>query len=93
MRQVVAVAVLHNQAANTWHPILFRDSPLPGGESSQRRVKSIGHHTSGLPSLADAQSYAAQFEGAAVHRDPIPWDGSDVPAMVGFVTGSDLVFF
>lgn len=92
MNEVVAVAILDNKKTGTWHPILFRDSPLPGG-SDQRRVKSLGHHTTGFVELSEAEEHVVQFEGAARLRQVIPWDGIEIPAMTGFVVGEELVVF
>jgi len=38
-----------------WYPIIFKNSPLPGGVTTPRRMKSMGHHTTGYPTKEEAQ--------------------------------------
>lgn len=96
---VAAVAILHNTGQDTYHPIIYRDAPLPGPSDpgTPRRLKSIGHHTSGFPSLAEAQENVRTDErmsGAVQQLEPpIAWEGADIPADVAFLEGNALVRF
>ena len=97
MNDVIAAAILHNTATDRYHPILFRDAPLPGNPAHLRRLKSIGHHTEGFTSheAAAASLDDDRIAGAVLERSPgklIPWDGDDLPAMVCFLDGQHLVF-
>jgi hypothetical protein len=94
------VANLHNTKTNRYHPILFRESPLPSAStgSSLMRHKSIGHHTDGFDTRDEALSYCEKMardletEAGGVRlcldRD-FAWDGEDVPAMVVFFGEQD----
>lgn len=84
-----AIAMLHNQAQNRWHPILFSEAPFPGAPdlTAPIRLRSRGHHTEGFDTR-DAAIVAAQELKAKVEPDPamflesdIEWDGKDTPAM------------
>lgn len=94
---IAAVSVLHNEATGTFHPILFRDAPLPGAynPAAPPRVKSIGHHTAGFPTLADAAATVRADErvrGAVIDVEHvIAWDGEGVPASVAFIEGGRVV--
>jgi hypothetical protein len=89
---VVAAAILHNTAAGTYHPIIYRDSPLPGpyDETKPRRLKSIGHHTFGFGTLDEAKSHLTddpRYEGAVMELENLfEWDGSGIPADVAFLS-------
>lgn len=48
------VAVFHDLRTNRWHPVNFAIYPLPGTKSSSTRIKSMGHHTEGFASEAEA---------------------------------------
>ncbi len=62
MVPVIACGILHNTATDTYHPILYRDSPLPGGVTHPRRLRSIGHHTKGFSTLEEALRYLQNDE-------------------------------
>ena len=84
-------AILFNTKLNRWHPILFYESPLPGGPGKDVpiRHKSRGHHTLGFDnredSVVSAKEMGSNFEGCryALEAD-IQWDGEGVPATVGY---------
>lgn len=81
------VANLHNTATNRFHPILFKESPLPGG-SGPSRHKSVGHHTKGFDTRDEAieeckRIAERQSAKLCVEKD-FAWDGDDMPAMVVF---------
>jgi len=38
-----------------WYPIIFKEAPLPGGVTSPKRMKSMGHHTQGYSSREEAE--------------------------------------
>jgi len=90
------VAMLHNEKLNKWHPIWFKESPLPGPPSEDKPVrhKSKGHHTQGFDTREAALSAAKELSNAlkeqaigpvslALEKD-FEWDGNDIPAMVVF---------
>lgn len=83
------IAMLHNQALNRFHPILFRPAPFPGGHQpgSAERYRSSGHHTEGFATRDEALQHTEtdlvpKVPGArlALGGD-IVWDGQDVPAL------------
>jgi hypothetical protein len=89
------VAILFNEKLQRWHPIYFREAPLPGG-SGPARHKSGGHHTVGFMSRQEALDSATKLaedikkECSADSTckvslaEDIHWDGEDVPAIVAF---------
>lgn len=83
------VSILHNQATQRFHPILFAYAPPPGGdqEGGARRYRSRGHHTAGLDTWDEAVAQAHDLVGRAgasvlALESAIDWDGSGVPAML-----------
>lgn len=92
--------MLFNQKLNRWHPILFRESPLPGEPSEDKplRLKSFGHHTEGFESrdaaLASIKETSAKIEPPPVEdvEKDIPWDGESEAASVAFLKDNKLVF-
>lgn len=93
------VAMMHNQKLNRWHPVIFREAPLPGPESADKPVrhKSSGHHTEGFEKREDAVMEAQKIARQIVEQDmwsscslclepdqDAPWDGEGIPADVGF---------
>jgi hypothetical protein len=79
--------ILLNTATQRFHPIIFREAPMPAGADdnwSHQRYKSLGHHTVGFDTLEEAQAYiksdARLFDSGAVWE----WDGIDIPAMVSW---------
>lgn len=93
------VGLVVNTAAKTYHPIYYREAPLPGPETDGKPVrhKSGGHRTEGFASrdeaVADAQKLAKQIVEAGCwsscalcleEKFDLPWDGEDVPADVAF---------
>ena len=91
------ITLIHNFAANTWHPVVFKESPLPGGgpPHSLIRYKSVMHHTAGFPTREEAlksitEELVARVTDIAIGpvtvdtTEDIEWDGVDVPATVLF---------
>lgn len=85
------IKIIHNTTNKTWHPILYRESPLPGNPESLLRFKSIGHHTTGFKSREEAinEIHSESFldrvkqvsEGPLyLIDDDIIWNGNDIPA-------------
>lgn len=82
------IGMLHNQALNRWHPILFYEAPFPGPAESGKpvRMRSKGHHTEGYATreaaVAGANELAEKVAGArlAIEQD-IEWAGDGVPAL------------
>lgn len=89
------IGILHNTTTDRWHPIVFRDSPLPGGVESPRRLRSLGHHTTGFATREDALAWGDSEPGlAGVPVDAqccLEWNGDDVPAMVCFYSEGRIV--
>lgn len=83
------IATLHNALTDRWHPILFVESPLPGGAIPLRH-KSKGHHTAGFDTKVSADHYSAtELSSQAGGAEFMPgvifeWDGIGVPAIVHF---------
>lgn len=89
------IMVLFNTAKNTWHPIFYFESPMPGGPDNNEkliRYKSKGHHTSGFEARELAISECERVEKRLVdggcplvtmeiEKDE-QWDGEGVPADV-----------
>lgn len=82
--------MLKNTEKETWHPIFYFESPLPGQESKSDliRFKSKGHHTSGFKNFGDAMVEAVSVEtrlksqGYSVFSEVEPlllWDGTETP--------------
>lgn len=92
------IAMLINIKTNRWHPIVFREAPLPGG-GGPRRHKSKGHHTMGFDTREEALLEAAKIaeDVKAEALGPVltslegdfPWDGEGVPSMVMFFGTED----
>lgn len=51
-------ALIHNTAADKWHPVLFVESPLPGEDSANKpvRYKSKMHRTEGFATREEAEA-------------------------------------
>ena len=59
-----------------WYPIIFKDSPLPGGVSIPRRMKSMGHHTQGFLTKEAAEECILQdklLKDASILRCDLLW--------------------
>ncbi len=89
--------MLKNTSTNTYHPIMYWESPLPGGFDSEGnknliRYKSKGHHTKGFDNREDAvKSIDSQMEPGCKHfgyhlnrelDGDLIWDGLDMPVDV-----------
>lgn len=97
MHELVLGAMLHNTATNRWHPIYFRDGPLPGPDEpgKPRRLKSKGHHTNGFDTreLAEASMAEGPLKDVPYDRDAVfPWDGEDIPAITWFCNAEGTKF-
>lgn len=85
------IALILNVPANRWHPVLFAESPLPGGGGPIRH-KSKGHHTTGFATREEAEAYARNDLAPKVNDGTVRleleavfgWDGEGVPALVHF---------
>lgn len=78
--------VLRNTKASLFHPIVFRRAPMPseGGcdENAVQRHKSIGHHTDGFATLAEAQAHIATQKNWEDKGVVWAWDGEESAHMV-----------
>lgn len=86
------IALIHNTTADTWHPVVFAESPLPGPDGPHKPVrhKSKGHHTLGFSTREEAEKdarevLAPKIAGVTLKLDVVfDWDGEGIPAMVAF---------
>lgn len=89
------IAMLHDETNDRWHPIVFREAPLPGGaEAAPRRWKSQMHHTAGFATRAEAEADANDSLAPKLEEEAgsvtlkleavFGWDGEGVPALVAF---------
>ena len=87
------ICMLHNEKENKWHPIVFEEKPLPGGNGPMRH-KSKMHHTGGFDNREDAVISVPELEERVKEQaigevrinleKDFPWDGEGIPAMVIF---------
>lgn len=85
--------LLHNLTTNTYHPIMYFESPLPGdGNEKLVRYKSKGHHTEGFVNRQDAvdsilndkneeklKSIGYTMTNQIDTSPDIEWDGKELP--------------
>ncbi len=83
--------LLHNDITGRYHPISFRESPLPGNnvnrplEAQVMRHKSIGHHTEGFATKEEADKWITDNKDRCTYVPNVwEWANEDVPAMVAF---------
>ncbi|MBD3627633.1 hypothetical protein [Cyclobacterium sp.] len=86
------IKMLFNVKEETFHPILYFESPLPGNPENVVRYKSKGHRTIGLKTREEALATIKpeiedklQTMAYAIKKeldDDIPWDGEVIPADV-----------
>lgn len=91
------VMMLKNTKENTYHPIMYFESLLPGGYESKAnqkliRYKSKGHRTTGFADRTEAvNSIEVEIEGKlkemgySLNKElegDLEWDGIDIPADV-----------
>jgi len=91
------VMMLKNVKENTYHPIMYFESPFPGGYDSESnmsiiRYKSKGHRTTGFSDRQDAvNSIEVEIEsklkemGYNLNKEldgDLEWDGIDIPTDV-----------
>jgi hypothetical protein len=102
MYLIMLVGIIKNTVKNTFHPIMYYESPLPGEIDNQPKIyrfKSKGHHTSGFPTREEAVSECSKLVkkikdewGSIVYLDTenniFEWDGQFIPADV-LVRGVD----
>src|SRR5687768_12948962 len=94
MYQYALIKMLHNTKQDTYHPIFYYDSPLPGnaGEGSLMRYKSKGHHSTGFKERDEAIASANVLHKKLVEehhdtvlveldkKDDIIWNDDEIPA-------------
>lgn len=91
------IALIHNVTGNSWHPVVFTESPMPGPPEPGKpiRHKSKMHHTIGFGTREEAELNATndllprvreQFIGEPqLKLDHVfEWDGSGIPTLVAF---------
>jgi len=85
--------MLQNTKTNRFHPILFRQAPMPGGAdltNQMQRYKSYGHHTEGFDTREQADAHVTLTcaqQGCLNSGASWEWDGAEMPAMVEFFDG------
>jgi hypothetical protein len=84
--------ILQNRKTGRFHPIVFRLSPRPSSDDSDKvqRFKSAGHHTEGLATLEEAKTFIVDRPDWKDSGAVWSWDGDDVPAMVQDFDTSEL---
>jgi hypothetical protein len=80
--------ILQNLQTNRWHPISFRQAPMPGNAETgpAYRHKSVGHHTEGFDTLEQAQDWVKANPNCDDRGTIYAWDGEGTPAMVEWFT-------
>jgi hypothetical protein len=84
------IMMLFNLKEETYHPILYFESPIPGNPENLVRYKSKGHITIGLKNREEAiKTIQPKLMGKLLNYNitqeldgDIPWDGDGVPADV-----------
>lgn len=85
------VANMHNVKTNRFHPIAFREAPLPGclPNGGFVRLKSIMHHTEGFMTRREAivscRELAKDLEAKLCIEKDIQWDRKSGPVKVIFL--------
>lgn len=86
--------IQHAESTGRFHPVAYRDTPLPGpGPDPARRFKSYGHHTEGYETeQAARERVAADCEklGMAV-PDPLEVDRVAEPGADVYITRMEMV--
>lgn len=93
---ITIVGMIHNVKTDTWHPVIFRDAPMPGPDGYKLgRVKSHGHHTTGFATRAEAEADVEQhphLQGVPFDREWVyEWDGEGIPALVAIARDGKVV--
>lgn len=95
MYRFALIMMLYNTLKETWHPIFYFESPLPGPieEATLIRFKSKGHHTTGFKTRDEALFSATELHKQLLEQKntvfvetegDLPWDGVDIPADTQF---------
>ena len=83
------IKIVKNTKDNTFHPMFYFESPLPGNPDTLTRYKSKMHHTEGFETLKEAKTnsesdlkskleengYSVELELEGV----LQWDGEGIP--------------
>ena len=93
------LCVLLNTKTNRYHPIVFREVPLPGDPNSEVlvRSKSYGHHTNGYSTreeaVSDCITTAEQESCRLCLKSNFIWNGEGIPSMIVYfdTLGDELV--
>jgi hypothetical protein len=96
------IAIIENTASNTFHPIVFCESPMPGETPNLIRVKSKMHHTIGFKEKSDAiknineelfEKVKDVFIGTPKLdlETQLTWNGNGIPAIVCFWDNNRLI--
>ncbi len=86
------IGILYNDKLKRWHPIVFREAPMPGSPDVDKPVrhKSAGHHTIGFETREAAIEHInsrllPELQGGRTDiAQDFPWDGEGIPAIVHF---------
>lgn len=102
---ITLIALLFNYKENRWHPIIFRDAPLPGpfDDTKPKRYKSKGHHPLGFATREEAEANIKENldkmkaqgypEPRVYTNGDIKWDNEDFPAMIAFEGEDGTILF
>jgi hypothetical protein len=87
------VGILVNTKTKRFHPIVFREAPLPGGlqPPGGGRYRSLGHHTVGFDTEAEAIEHVKTRVDWALTGRRWGWDGESVPALTEFFSVEEKV--
>jgi len=85
---IYPTGILQNAKTNRYHPISFRQAPMPGNAENgpAYRYKSFGHHTEGFDTLDQAQEWVKAKDDCRDVGMVWLWDGEGIPAMVEWFT-------
>jgi len=83
----VLIMMLFNFKTETFHPIMYFESPLPGNPDNLFRFRSKGHRTVGFKNREEALAtiepeLVQRLEGHKIFKDlegDLPWDGEGIP--------------
>lgn len=77
--------MLHHVATDRYHPMPYRYAPPPSGDLGETgRFKSIGHHTVGFATLAEAKAWIEERPHLVFTGNILEWTTDETPASVAW---------